>query len=111
MFSPEELDKLTELFASQFRQGTGSSNQNKFFAKSASDNKSTPPLLTPQKFLVILGLLGGVLEVRSVLIDRNQRVEVVLDGSLKRKTKLDKMLDEIGTMPFDDVLRAIIGRF
>ncbi len=57
-----------------------------------------------------MGLLAGVLEVQSVLIDRDQIVDILLEGSLKRKTRLDKMLDEIGDMPFDEVLEAIMGR-
>lgn len=59
---------------------------------------------------MIAALLGGALEVRYVLVDRDQVINVLLDGTLKRKTKLDKMLDEIGAMPFDDVLRAVLGR-
>mgnify|MGYP007069372219 FL=1 len=68
------------------------------------------PVLQPQKLLVILGLLAGVLEVRSLLVDRDQVVQILLEGSLRKRTKLDKMLDEIGEMPFDNVLRAIINR-
>ena len=66
--------------------------------------------LTPQKILVILGLLGGVLDVTSVQVNKDQTVDFVLSGTLKRPTRLDKMLDEIGAMPFEQVLRAIMDR-
>lgn len=72
------------------------------------ESKGIP--LSPQIILVVLGLLGGVLEVTSVLVDKDQLVQFVLSGTLKRPTRLDKMLNEIGSMPFDDVLRAIMNR-
>lgn len=68
------------------------------------------PALTPSSALVIGGLLTGVLEVDSVLVDKNQTVQIVLSGSLKQKTQLEKMLDQIGSMPFDDVVKAMLGR-
>jgi hypothetical protein len=61
--------------------------------------------------MVILGLLGGVLKVESVLIDRNQVVDIVLTGSLKRKTEMDKILDQIGSKSFDEVMKALFERF
>lgn len=63
--------------------------------------------LTPAKILVIVGLLADVLDVTSVTVARNQAVEIVLSGSLRRKTKLDAMLDEMGKMSFDEVLGAL----
>lgn len=66
--------------------------------------------ITPSQALVIGGILGGVLDVDSVLIDRNQIVQIVLVGSLKEKSDLEKMLDKIGSMPFDEVVKAMLGR-
>ncbi len=60
--------------------------------------------------LVIAGILGGVLQVRSILFDKDQIVQILLEGSLKQKTELEKMLDQIGTMPFDEVMRALLER-
>lgn len=57
--------------------------------------------LNPSELLVIAGLIGGVLEVDSVLVDRDQTVQIILSGSLKRKTQLDMMMEQIGKMPFD----------
>ncbi|MZP42739.1 hypothetical protein GTO89_06755 [Heliobacterium gestii] len=59
---------------------------------------------------VIIGLISDALIVNSILVDRNQEVQIVLTGSLRRKTKLDKMLDEIGDESFDDVLAAFMRR-
>lgn len=75
-----------------------------------NDNSGFKLNLPPQKLAVIAGLLTNVLEVKSVLIDRNQVIEIVVDGSLKRKTPLDKALDVIGPFPFDQVIRAISDR-
>lgn len=115
MFSPNELDTLMARLISQL--GLSSADINKVLSAKGTTgnsgnqgNQNTIPHFSPQKVLVILGLLGGVLEVKSILIDRDQLVDILLEGSLKRKTKLDNCLDTIGTMPFDDVLRAIMGR-
>ena len=107
-----DLFSLFEQAVSQFSQGKGYSTQNVPKTKDAgcTNVKKNISVLQPQKLLVILGLLAGVLEVDSILVDRDQVVQILLEGSLRRKTKLDKMLDEIGEMPFDDVLRAIINR-
>jgi hypothetical protein len=51
-----------------------------------------------------------MLDIDSVLVDRRQEVQIVLVGSLKQKTSLEKTLDEIGSMPFDEVLKAMVGR-
>lgn len=115
MFSSGELNNLLEQIVSQFGQGMDNSTKitpakSTGGYKCKQTNKRKAPVITPQKALVILGLLAGVLEVQSVLIDRDQIVDILLEGSLKRKTRLDKMLDEIGDMPFDEVLEAIIGR-
>ncbi len=66
--------------------------------------------LTPAEIMVISGILTDVLSVESLLVDRTQQVQIVLGGSLKRKTELEKTLDEIGQKPFDEVLKALLGR-
>lgn len=67
--------------------------------------------ISPSSLLVTLGLLSGVLEVISVLVDRDQVVQFILKGSLKRKTGLDRAMDDIGGYSFEEVLRALLGRF
>lgn len=45
-----------------------------------------------------------------MLVDRNQNIEIVLLGTLKRKIQMNKLTDQIGSMPFDDVVKAFIER-
>ncbi len=66
--------------------------------------------ITPSQALIIGGIIGGVLNVESVLVDKNQTVEIVLSGSLKKKTDLEKMLDQVGSMPFDEVIKTMLER-
>lgn len=112
MFSAGDLDPLMERILSQLGLGTGFSPRapRQKADGGSQGGRDRIAKFSPEKTLVILGLLGGVLEVKSILIDRDQLINIVLEGSLKRKTKLDNYLDEIGAMPFDDVLRAILGR-
>ncbi len=112
MSPSNDLLSLFEQALAQFTQGKGYPAQNIPKTKDAgcTSVKKKIPLLTPQKILVILGLLAGVLEVRSITVDRDQVIEILLEGSLRRRTKLDQMLDEIGEMPFDEVLNSIIRR-
>ena len=66
--------------------------------------------ITPEQALVIAGIPGNALKVESVLIDRRQNVEIVLIDTLRRKTQMDKLMDQIGSMPFDNVVKAFIER-
>lgn len=83
-------------------------NQGKNGSKNSSAGNGLN--ITPSKALVIAGLIGGVLEVDSVLVDKDQTLEITLQGSLKQKTQLDKMLEQIGGMPFDEVMKALLDR-
>ncbi|QEK10959.1 hypothetical protein FQB35_00435 [Crassaminicella thermophila] len=70
--------------------------------------------LTPAQILVIAALLGGVLEVDSIRIDKEQEVAIFLTGSLKRpkaKTQLEQIMDQIGCLPFDQVMKGLLGRY
>jgi hypothetical protein len=66
--------------------------------------------INPSQAIIIGAILAGVLQVDSVLVDRDQNVEIVLVGSLKKKTQLEKLLDQVGSMPFDEVVKAWLGR-
>lgn len=66
--------------------------------------------INPSQVLIISAMLAGVLEVTSVLVDRNQTIEIVLTGSLRRKTDLEKLLDQIGSKTLDEVVKAMLGR-
>ncbi|WP_404451474.1 hypothetical protein LG329_14155 [Virgibacillus necropolis] len=66
--------------------------------------------LSPQQVAVITALLLNALQVESVLIDKDQTVEVILQGSLRRKTKMDKLLDDISGIPVGDLWDALNRR-
>jgi hypothetical protein len=76
---------------------------------SGGPNASTDGI-NPSQVLIISAMLAGVLEVTSVLVDRNQTIEIVLTGSLRRKTELEKLLDQIGSKTLDEVVKAMLGR-
>ncbi|QSZ28019.1 hypothetical protein ACETAC_03945 [Aceticella autotrophica] len=64
--------------------------------------------ITPSGLLVILGLLLGVLTPESVIVDRNQCVQIVLMGSLKKKTDIGEMLKNANVISFDDMMKFLI---
>lgn len=66
--------------------------------------------LTPQQVAVIAGLLTNSLTVDSVLIDKDQRLQIVLGGSLRRATRLDQLIDELSNMNVADVLESVLKR-
>lgn len=114
MFAQDNLNKiLRDVMGCINRNASGSnSNKNKSNNNSNGNNKSNGNKLsiTPAQTLVIAGIIGGVLDVDSILVDRDQVVQIVLEGSLKQKTELEKMLDEIGSMPFNEVVKAMLDR-
>lgn len=115
MISSNDLNTLLQQMMSQVGQGPFlSAKKNRSIIngcdKNANGKNTLLSHITPDRILVIAGLLTGTLEVQEVSVDRDQVVQISLAGSLKRKTKLDKMLDEIGQMPFDEVLKAVLKR-
>ncbi|KJS69556.1 MAG: hypothetical protein JL50_01740 [Peptococcaceae bacterium BICA1-7] len=74
----------------------------------SSSNKES---LAPSSVLVAFGLLSGVLEVISVLVDRDQTIQFVLEGSLKRKTELDRVMEKLGSHSFKEVVTALLNQY
>lgn len=66
--------------------------------------------LSPQQIAVIAGLLANALTVESVLISKDQDIQVLLSGSLRRKTKMDQMIEEMSGMSVGDLMDAIMRR-
>lgn len=98
-------------FSRENRCGNKNSGSNEPAGTARSDGATTNGSgINPSQILIISAILAGVLEVTSVLVDRNQTIEIVLSGSLKRKTELEKLLDQIGSKTFDEVVRAMLGR-
>ncbi|MBM7631497.1 hypothetical protein [Geomicrobium sediminis] len=70
---------------------------------SGDKKNSNKNQLTPEQIAVIAGLLTNVLSVRAILVDRNQTVEIIIQGDLSKKKDKDKMFKEVANMRFGDV--------
>lgn len=106
MLSEDYLYSLLENISSQLNE----KQQEEYDDNCKKDSKSNY-CMTSSQALVVLGILGGVLTVESLQIDKNQTVYIVLQGSLKRKTKMDKILDQMGSLSFGEVMKALFERF
>lgn len=73
--------------------------------KGSSNTKKRTP--TPQQLAVIAALLTNALTVRSILIDSDQTVQIVLEGSIRKKTKADRLLSELSEISLGDLLQAV----
>lgn len=111
MFPPDNFNPFLKDILARLSGQSNCNNSNGKKSSSDSVNKNMGINITPSQALVIAGIIGGVLEVTSVLVDKDQLVQLVLSGSLKRKSELDKMMDQIGEMPFEEVMKAILGKF
>ncbi|RUT33529.1 hypothetical protein EJP77_07740 [Paenibacillus zeisoli] len=72
--------------------------------------KNAPAKLSPQQIAVVVGLLTNVLEVNSILLDKDQNIEIVLTGSIRRKTKADRIAEELGDVSVADLLDAFVRK-
>ena len=111
MFLPDQINSLAKQIMAQLGGGEGEKKTNSIDEDSSKCSNKNKLQITPTQALIIAGILGGVLDVSSVLVDRNQVVQIILEGSLRRKTELEEMMDEIGQKPFDEVLKAMLDRF
>lgn len=66
--------------------------------------------LSPQQAAVITALLLDALKVDSVLVDKDQTVQIVLQGSLRKKTRMDEIMDEMSEMTLGDLLDSLMKR-
>lgn len=121
MYTSEQLDVLLqEALAglginNNSSDNTYNNNVSSNRYSSNSNKKSKGLSLTPAQALVLAGILGGSLTVFSVLVDADQNINIVLNGSLKRKgnsndDQLDKMMAKLGRVPFDDIVAAMVRR-
>lgn len=121
MLSPENLEKIKELLnqiwadhsppvkeRSGSKSGKKNINEKKRQNGDTSNNVAKCFDLTTSELLVITGLIIDVLNVESVLVSRDQVVQIVLSGNLKRKTELERVMEQVGKLPFDQVIKAII---
>lgn len=114
MYSSDELDLLIQEAMTSLGMENKVEKNNKSYSRNKNSSKKGKPALSTAQALVIAGILGGSLSVESVLVDANQEINIVLTGSLKRKSdnnnKLDSILDQLGNVPFDDVVAAMLRR-
>jgi len=115
MYSSEQLDLLLQeaMAGLGIQNKTENSYNNSNHNKNRTSQKRNKMTLTSAQALVIAGLLGGSLSVFSVLVDADQEINIVLTGSLKKKTnndQLDSVLEQLGKVPFDDVIAAMVRR-
>ncbi|SES95074.1 hypothetical protein SAMN05660297_00978 [Natronincola peptidivorans] len=106
MFSSDQLDSLAKAVMNKLEIDKKAVRHN-------CEGENEKITLTPSQTLVILALLAGTLEVSSVVIDRNQNVDIVLAGTLKKEeeSEMDKVLSQIGHVPFDEVMKALLKKF
>ncbi|MFB5673955.1 hypothetical protein ACE3NQ_10900 [Paenibacillus terreus] len=89
-------------------------NQKKGRAKKKAPLPQSPSLLSqlsPQQIAVIAGLLSNALTVDSILVDKDQRLQIVLGGSLRRRSKLDQLLEELDGVSLREFFNALGSNF
>jgi len=64
------------------------------------NDEKNQPTLAPSSALVAIGLLTGVFQVISVVVNRNQTVQIILTASLEKAEE----------KPFEEIVNAIAGR-
>jgi hypothetical protein len=111
VFPPDNLNPFLKDILSRLSGQNTSNDSNSKKSSTNNTNNNSGISIAPSQALIIAGIIGGVLEVTSVLVDKDQLVQIVLTGSLKRKSELDKMMDHLGDMPFEDVMKAILEKF
>ncbi|MEY9095264.1 hypothetical protein [Paenibacillus sp. RC84] len=90
--------------------GSRNGNGNKNGSQAGSGKKKKERRLTPQQLAVVVGLLTNSLDVLSVLIDKDQRIEIVLEGSIRRKTEADRVAEELENISVAELIEALIRR-
>ncbi|MFB4321276.1 MULTISPECIES: hypothetical protein [Paenibacillus] len=89
------------------KNNNNSNGKNK---KNGKSKKNSLPKLSPAQIAVIVGILTNALEVNSVLVDKDQKVQVLLEGSIRKKTKADKVAEELDDISVSDLIEAYILR-
>ncbi|TLS50858.1 hypothetical protein FE782_17565 [Paenibacillus antri] len=87
--------------------GNGNGNGN---GKGNGKKKPSKPQLTPQQLAVVVGLLSNSLEVISVLLDKELKVQIVLEGSIRKQTKADRIAAELGELSVAELLEAFLRK-
>ena len=70
--------------------------------------ETTKPRLSPNQVAVITALLTNALHVQSILVSKDQTIEVLLQGSLRQKSELDKFVDQVRDVPVGEFLSSLL---
>jgi hypothetical protein len=106
MFSSDDFGAIQELVSRLGWENRESSGEKPNCRRKRDDQADQSCIhLTPSQILIIAAFLAGVLEVNSVLVDKQQDIEIVLTGSLKRKTQSDPIGEKAGGHPLDQVIK------
>lgn len=92
------------------RNGSGNGKKNGSQNGNGNGKKKKESRLTPQQLAVVVGLLTNSLEVLSVLIDKDQRIEIVLEGSIRKRTEADRVAEELENISVAELIEALIRR-
>ncbi|MDO7908047.1 hypothetical protein Q5741_16665 [Paenibacillus sp. JX-17] len=76
----------------------------------SSQNSKKAQSLSPQQIAVIVGLLANVLDVDSILLDRNQQIQIVLTGSIRKKNKADRIAEELDNISVAELINAFLRK-
>lgn len=66
--------------------------------------------LTTEQIAVITAILTNTVSVNAVFIYKDQKVQIVLEGTVRKKTKMDKLLDQMSGLSVGDLLNSISNR-
>jgi len=89
------------------KNGNNGNGKNK---RNGKNKKNSLPKLSPAQIAVIVGILTNALEVNSVLVDKDQKVQILLEGSLRKKTKADQVAEDLDDISVSDLIEAYILR-
>lgn len=64
--------------------------------------------LSPEQIAIVTAILINALEVQSILLDRNQTLQILLIGNLGKKTGDDEFIQEVGGMTFVDIVNSMV---
>jgi len=88
----------------------GSNNDDSGKKNDGENEKKQVKALTPSEIIVILGILAGTLEPISIIVDRNQGVQIILSGSLKKKIVVEDEVKEIENEYLSSAIKALIAK-
>ncbi|WP_059103983.1 hypothetical protein [Shouchella shacheensis] len=78
-------------------------------SKSTSKDENRQTRVTPKEIAIVTALLTNALYVQSILVDRDQVVQVILQGSLNSRPEMNALLDQVRDVPVGEFLSALLN--